>query len=611
MRCKKCGKKITADIRFCPECGTEAGRKTKRRPAVPRKERYIAAAVTAAMLCIAIAVGLGMRSLNRFKSFSEKEEEFQAMFEKLNLNESQETAYQSLINELKNGFEKGSMEKIEEAANALDFQYQQCVSENLALIEDSRRKLDAVSSGLLQAEQQLIQQYQNNADIFLNEKDYRKALDEYEKCTAFYKNIERSQGYRFKVEQVDALSFPNIKLYVSACPDQSDVSIPLEKDGLCLKELCADIYQDTEITRVSRLDEKEKLNICLAADISGSMYEQMDLAKNAMAQFVNCIQYFAGDRCALITFDNTVTLDKDFTGNGQELVNAIQNLYVGNCTALYDALYVAVCKAAEEDGAKCVIAFTDGYDNVSTKTENDVITASRMYGIPVYLIGIGDEADLASLQQISSTADGYYYNIYDSSMMQEIYNSIYKKNKELYLIEYTARTADKNAFQNLYLTYDDGTVFMRCQSDFQPSQLLAKEQEYTSIIQDTGIANSDIENEVLRIRSIYNDIVAQRDNHNYTEASPAAGVTSYHENGNLRCVIIGKGIHNSPYTRYYYYDGGKLIFAYLESDDSHRLYFKMINCSGGAMPPMQRRSQKQLTTIMRIRPSSGHGRHSL
>lgn len=638
MKCKRCGQKITADIRFCPECGAEVTVVHKNKPGKSQNSLYIAAIAIVIMLGIGIAAILGVRNLNSFTahiksfqsycsqyklgdltteyeelidrakdaaasknkeqyhkietefetfkktlaayikevdSFSGKEEEYQAMFEKINLNDVQKSTYQTSIDRLKNGQKEGSLSQMKEAVSDLDSQYQQYENENLALIEADRQRLDHyISTELLSAEQQLVRQYKNNADNFLNEKNYRSVLEEYEKCITLYQNIEKSLGYQFKVEQVDALSFPNIKLYVSAYPNQSDISVNLQNNGLLLRELMSDIYQDTEITKVSRLDEKEKLNTCLVADVSGSMYDQIGIVKDAMSQFVNCMQYSVGDRCALITFDNTVNLDKDFTGNAQELVNVIQNLYVGNCTALYDALYVAVCKAAEEDGAKCVIAFTDGYDNVSTKTENDVISIAQMYGIPVYLIGIGDEADPYTLQQISNATGGYYYNIYDGSMMQEIYNSIYKKNKELYLIEYTTRITDKNTFQNLYLTYDDGTVFMRCESEFQPAQLLTKEQEYTSIIQNTGIDNSDIENEVLRIRSVYNDIVAKRDVHSYTESSPAAGVTSYHENGNLRCVIVNKGINNSPYTRYYYYDGGKLIFAYLESDDSHRLYFK-------------------------------------
>lgn len=638
MKCKRCGQKITVDIRFCPECGAEVTKVLKNKPRKPAKSIYIAAIAIVIMLGIGIAVGLGFRNLNSFtahiksfqsycsqyqlgdltpeyvaltdrakvaaaskdkdkyhkienefetfkktlalylkqvESFSGKEEEYRAIFEKINLNNTQKGTYQTSIDKLKSGQKEGSLSQIKEAVADLDLQYQQYESENLALIEADQRRLDNyISTELLSAEQQLIEQYKSNADHFLNEKNYRSVLDEYKKCITLYQNVQKSLGYQFKVEQVDAFSFPNIKLYVSAYPNQSDISVTLESNGLLLKELSADSYQDTEIKKVSRLDEKEKLNTCLVADVSGSMYEQIGIVKDAMSQFVNCMQYSVGDRCALITFDNIVNLKKDFTGNAQELVNVIQNLYVGNCTALYDALYVAVCKAAEEDGAKCVIAFTDGYDNVSAKTESDVISVAKMYGIPVYLIGIGNETDSYSLQQISNATGGFYYNIYDSSMMQEIYNSIYKKNKELYLIEYTTRISDKNTFQNLYLTYDDGTVFMRCESGFQPSQLLAKEKEYTSIIQNTGIDNSDIENEVLRIRAIYNDIVARRDNHSYIETSPAMGVTSYHENQNLRCVIISKGINNSPYTRYYYYDGGRLIFAYLESDDSHRLYFK-------------------------------------
>lgn len=38
-------------------------------------------------------------------------------------------------------------------------------------------------------------------------------------------------------------------------------------------------------------------------------------------------------------------------------------------------------------------------------------------------------------------------------------------------------------------------------------------------------------------------------------------------------MVVGKGVNGSSYTRYYYYKDDKLIFAYIEGTDSHRLYF--------------------------------------
>lgn len=38
-------------------------------------------------------------------------------------------------------------------------------------------------------------------------------------------------------------------------------------------------------------------------------------------------------------------------------------------------------------------------------------------------------------------------------------------------------------------------------------------------------------------------------------------------------MIVGKGVNNNQYARYYYYENQELIFAYLEGSDAHRLYF--------------------------------------
>ncbi len=167
------------------------------------------------------------------------------------------------------------------------------------------------------------------------------------------------------------------------------------------------------------------------------MWEQMPLVQHSMINFLDCLQYSVGDRAALITFDNLVKAGRNFTGDKNVLTGKISNMYMGNVTALYDALYVAVCKASEAEGAKCVIAFIDGYDNVSMTTKERVIEAAQVYGVPVYLIGIGSWTDEISLWSICSSTGGIYRNVSDRSELQSIYNSIYQKNKEMYLVEYT------------------------------------------------------------------------------------------------------------------------------------------------------------------------------
>ncbi len=513
--------------------------------------------------------------LEKVDGYLGKEDEYAAMFEKLSLGDSQKSAYSSAMEELAHSMEEGSLQKLEESVAKLDAQYKKCESKNRAKLKKDKKELEGfAAAGLLNAEQQIVKGYEKKAAAFLDDKDYRNALKEYKKCRDFCENTEKTDQFQFEVEQVDALGFPQIKLYISALEKQTGTEVAIAGKGLKLRELSEGTYHARDIARVERLDGKEQLSTCLVADVSGSMYDQLEMAKDAMRYFVSCMQYGAGDRCALITFDNYVRLDQDFTGDKQELDSAIQSMYVGNSTALYDALYVAVCKASGSAGAKCVIAFTDGYDNVSTKTENDVISAASAFEVPIYLIGIGNYVDESAMKRISSATGGYYRNIYDASMMQEVYDSIYGESKDLYLVEYTTQAKDRDAVQELYLSYEAGDAFMRCESSFTPSELQAEDTQYAGIIQNGGITNDMIEDEVLRIRAIYNEIVQNVENGWYVETKPQDGVTAYEENGDVRCVVIRKGIGGSPYARYYYYEGGELIFAYIEAADSHRLYFK-------------------------------------
>ncbi|MEH2955353.1 VWA domain-containing protein [Candidatus Merdisoma sp. JLR.KK011] len=510
----------------------------------------------------------------KLEGYSGKREEY-ALIKDYPMTDEQKGRYTALLAELEKGFEENSLLSIEQSINNFDAFFKDWESEFRQMIENRKAEAEqAIASDiLLEAERQMINAQLDNAGSFWDKGNYNEAMAEYESSASLLDGIKKSADYEIRVEQAEVSSFPEIKLYVTAYDIQSNHSVPVLESSLALKEMVQGSYSDVQVNKVSKLDQKENLNVCLVADVSGSMWEQMPLVQRSMTNFLDCLQYSVGDKAALITFDNLVKVNRDFTGDKNVLTGEINNMYVGNATALYDALYVAVCKASEAEGAKCVIAFTDGYDNVSMTSKDRVIEAARLYGVPVYLIGIGSWTDETSLQSICSSTGGDYWNVSDGSEMQAIYNSIYQKNKEMYLVEYTTSIQDINVPQNLYLSYNDGDAYMRCETEFEPSKLKASEEEYTDLVQDNGMANADVEDEVLRIRGIYNEIVQKRTNGQYMESAVKDGVTMYTENGEVQCIIAKKGVDGVPYARYYYFENGSLIFAYLEAGDSHRLYF--------------------------------------
>lgn len=91
--------------------------------------------------------------------------------------------------------------------------------------------------------------------------------------------------------------------------------------------------------------------------------------------------------------------------------------------------------------------------------------------------------------------------------------------------------------------------------------------------------NISVSDEVLKIREMYNDIVAKRNAGDYSQIQIRKGVVGYYDhNGELKCLVVyrntdGIGGYSDDYSRWYYYDQNQLFFAYYEGSDAHRLYF--------------------------------------
>ena len=125
-------------------------------------------------------------------------------------------------------------------------------------------------------------------------------------------------------------------------------------------------------------------------------------------------------------------------------------------TKLYDSLIEAAQRAYLQEGARCVIAFTDGLDNCSASTEDDVIAYAKQYNVPIFIIGIGvEDYDVytETLRRIAEETGGFYRDVEDvSESLEEVYNSIYRQQKEVYCVGYkTDAEISKAGTNNVHL----------------------------------------------------------------------------------------------------------------------------------------------------------------
>lgn len=296
-------------------------------------------------------------------------------------------------------------------------------------------------------ELETIKGYETKVKAYKSENKFisaRKVLTQY---NDLLESINHNyDNYDVSVNQIDYNSFPKIKVYFSV-EDKNTKEVPknLDPGFFYISEQNANNkeFLKQTIQKVTQLDQQESLNINMVADVSGSMYgEPLAKAKATMTNFLEQVQFNIKDKVELTAFSNGVRTCATFTDNKELLGNEISNLQTDDLTALYDALFAAVNTTAVQNGAKCVVAFTDGQDNFSKVTPSVVIELAKRYSVPIFIIGIGDTIDTKALENIASNTNGLYQQINDISDMTNIYQKIYKQNKEMYLLEYETQDKD-------------------------------------------------------------------------------------------------------------------------------------------------------------------------
>ena len=158
-------------------------------------------------------------------------------------------------------------------------------------------------------------------------------------------------------------------------------------------------------------------NVLVLADTSGSMEgEKIESLRSSVLDFVGRIDD-AGEYVGLIDFDDEVTETIPLGPFGTDLNRwdqAVETLDGDGGTAFYDAVSYAI-SVLENEGVSgrvnIIIALTDGFDEDSQLTANEVISKLQGASVPVLLFALayGEEYDLPVLEQLAEATGGVAY----------------------------------------------------------------------------------------------------------------------------------------------------------------------------------------------------------
>lgn len=224
-----------------------------------------------------------------------------------------------------------------------------------------------------------------------------------------------------------------VKLVVDYCKSDEMQKIAAQKGFNANDDYTsAEEFSGAQVTQGLKTYKKTKDNgkdiiAVFVADCSGSMDgDPMNQLKNSLtngAQYINDNNYVG-----LVSYSNSVTIEvpiAQFDLNQRSYFQgAVNNLIASGGTASYDAVVVAVkmiteAKAQHPD-AKCMLfLLSDGYAN-NGYSMDEITSALRTSGIPVYTIGYGDDADTGELARLSGINEAASINADSDDIIYKI-----------------------------------------------------------------------------------------------------------------------------------------------------------------------------------------------
>lgn len=256
-----------------------------------------------------------------------------------------------------------------------------------------------------------------------------------------FSSMQNNDEVTVTITQVDTSQFPQVTLYVSAT-DAAGEPVSINPAGVSIEENGKKITPD----RIGGVGEVGPLTTMLVMDISGSMNTggKLNAAKAAANAYID--QMRSGDLGGLISFNTKITYVRPVTDNFSALSMTVDGLRAQYDTAMYDALVEAVDELESSAGRKAIIILTDGLDNRSEYSADDVIARIGPAGLSISAIGLGDPnhgkgaqtaLDETALTSLAERAGGVY-SYAENENLSALYQLYGRTLQAEYQITYTS-----------------------------------------------------------------------------------------------------------------------------------------------------------------------------
>jgi len=209
-------------------------------------------------------------------------------------------------------------------------------------------------------------------------------------------------------------------------------------------------------------------------DTSNHMYTNIPYVCDAIADFLR--HFDPADAVAIYTFSRNLSRAVPLTSD--RLVaraGLAQRVSVGDDTALFNCLLLTLRDAAKVTGRKAIVVFSNGPDNSSMLSPEDVGTVAVDEGIPVYIISTLDPAKdcltAKALERLTARTGGQLYLARKWQSQTQALSAIREQIGASYTAFYYPAANPNNVFRHITVDVVQSgrkTYTVRARNGYQP-----------------------------------------------------------------------------------------------------------------------------------------------
>jgi Ca-activated chloride channel family protein len=224
---------------------------------------------------------------------------------------------------------------------------------------------------------------------------------------------------------------------VTVTDDWNRIVTGLEKENFAISE-------GNQIQEVKHFaSEDAPISLGVIFDMSGSMSDKITKAREAVVEFFKTAN--PQDEFFMITFSDRPELIADFTKSVEDLQGKLVFTVPQGRTAMLDAIYMGVNKMKDaHNSKKALLIISDGGDNRSRYTENEIKSMVKEADVQIYSIGIftpnptqpEEAAGPALLSDISEVTGGRMFTINNPNELADVATKIGIELRNQYVLGY-------------------------------------------------------------------------------------------------------------------------------------------------------------------------------